>query len=156
MDWVTDSPNWLTGRRLPLSFRFHVAMAGGLGIGGNLLHWDGDELDEAAALIASYKEIRPVIQRGRLYRITTVDRDPLGAWQYLAADGSEVVLLGWWGPDQCGTRLFRPRLAGLDPAASYQDLAAGQEHRGASLMDVGLDLRAGAGFGSTLIRLRRR
>jgi Melibiase len=74
---VTDSPNWLTGRRLPLSFRFHVAMAGGLGIGGDLLHWDGDELDEAAALIASYKEIRPVIQRGRLYRIATVDRDPL-------------------------------------------------------------------------------
>jgi alpha-galactosidase len=155
MDWVTDSPNWLTGRRLPLSFRFHVAMAGGLGIGGDLLRWGQDELAEAAALIATYKEIRPVIQRGRLHRIASVGRDPLGAWQYLAADGSEVVLLGWWGPDQCGTRLFRPRLAGLDPAASYQDLDTGQEQPGASLMSTGLDVPAGADFGSTLIRLRR-
>jgi Glycosyl hydrolase family 36 C-terminal domain len=78
------------------------------------------------------------------------------AWQYLAADGSEVVLPGWWGPDQCGTRLFRPRLAGLDPAACHQDLDTGQEQRGATLTGAGLDLRAGADFGSTLIRLRRR
>ena len=37
--WVTDSPNFLTGRELPLSFRFHVAMAGALGVGGDLLRW---------------------------------------------------------------------------------------------------------------------
>lgn len=29
--WVTDSPNQLTGRVIPLAFRFHVAMAGVLG-----------------------------------------------------------------------------------------------------------------------------
>ena len=155
MNWVTDSPNWLTGRRLPLSFRFHVAMAGGLGIGGDLLGWSSDELAEAATLIASYKEIRPVIQRGHLYRVASLDSDPLGAWQYLARDGSEVVLLGWWGPDQCGTRLFRPRLAGLDSSASYLDPVTGQEYLGASLMDVGLDLGQTADFGSTLVRLRR-
>lgn len=31
--WVTDVPNQLTGRTVPLRFRFHVAMAGALGIG---------------------------------------------------------------------------------------------------------------------------
>jgi alpha-galactosidase len=153
--WVTDSPNFLTGRALPLSFRFHVAMAGALGIGGDLLRWDEDELAEAAELVARYKQIRPVIQRGHLYRIASARRDPVAASQYLAGDGSEVVVLSWWGPDQCGTRMFRLRLAGLDPAAGYEDEDTGEQHVGAALMNVGLPMPGGADFGSALIRLRR-
>ncbi|WP_371129702.1 alpha-galactosidase [Streptomyces sp. TLI_105] len=33
--WVTDAPNQLTRRTVPLRFRFHVAMAGLLGIGAS-------------------------------------------------------------------------------------------------------------------------
>jgi len=154
--WVTDSPNGLTGRRLALSFRFHVAMAGALGIGGDLLRWDPAELDEAAWLVASYKQIRPVVQRGSLYRIASLRAgDPLAASEYLDADGVQVVVLGWWGPGQCGSRLFRLRLAGLDPAGRYRDEDTGAEHRGAALMNVGLPLPGGPDFGSALIRLSR-
>jgi alpha-galactosidase len=153
--WVTDSPNFLTGRRLPLSFRFHVAMAGALGIGGDLLRWDAAELAEAARLVAVYKEIRPVIQRGSLYRVASARTDPVGASEYLSADGSEVVVLCWWGPGQLGGRLFRLRLAGLDPDARYTDADTGAEHLGAALMNVGLDQPGGADFGSALIRMRR-
>jgi alpha-galactosidase len=153
--WVTDSPNFLTGRRLPLSFRFHVAMAGALGIGGDLLAWDTGELAEAARLVAAYKEIRPVVQRGNLYRVASARTDPVGASEYLAADGSEVVVLCWWGPAQLGTRLFRVRLAGLDPDGRYTDAGSGTEHVGAALMNVGLELPGGGDFGSALIRLRR-
>jgi alpha-galactosidase len=153
--WVTDSPNFLTGRRLPLSFRFHVAMAGALGIGGDLLRWDAAELAEAARLVAAYKQMRPVIQRGSLYRVASLRTDPVAASEYLAGDGSEAVVLCWWGPDQLGTRLFRLRLAGLDPDARYTDADTGAEHVGAALMNVGLDQPGGADFGSALIRLRR-
>jgi alpha-galactosidase len=153
--WVTDSPNFLTGRRLPLSFRFHVAMAGALGIGGDLLRWDAAELAEAARLVAVYKEIRPVIQRGSLYRVASARTDPVGASEYLSADGSAVVLLCWWGPGQLRGRLFRLRLAGLDPDARYVDADTGAEHLGAALMNVGLDQPGGADFGSALIRMRR-
>jgi alpha-galactosidase len=153
--WVTDSPNFLTGRRLPLSFRFHVAMAGALGIGGDLLRWDAAELAEAARLVATYKEIRPVIQRGSLYRIASARTDPFGASEYLAADGSEAVVLCWWSPAQLGSRLFRVRLAGLDRDARYTDAGTGAEHLGAALMNVGLDLPGGGDFGSALVRLRR-
>jgi alpha-galactosidase len=158
MAWVTDSPNWMTGRRLPLSFRFHVAMAGSLGIGGNLLSWSEPELAEAADLIAAYKEIRPVVQRGRLYRIASVRRDPLGASEYLSDDGSEVVVLGWWGPGQCGTGLPRLRLAALDPDARYRDTGTGREHWGAALMQEGLQLPGSDEsftFGSVLTHLAR-
>ena len=158
MAWVTDSPNWLTGRRFPLSFRFHVAMAGSLGIGGNLLRWSEAELAEAADLVAAYKEIRPVIQRGRLYRLASTRRGSLGASQYLSGDGSQAVVLAWWGPDQCGPGLPRLRLAGLDPEARYRDAGTGREDWGAALMQEGLALPGDAGytFGSALVRLRRR
>ncbi|MFF3786927.1 alpha-galactosidase [Streptomyces sp. NPDC001933] len=61
---VTDSPNTATGRATPLRFRCHVAMAGALGLGGDLTRWSEEELDEAAALVARYKEIRPLVQHG--------------------------------------------------------------------------------------------
>jgi alpha-galactosidase len=157
MAWVTDSPNFLTGRKLPLSLRFHVAMAGALGIGGNLLDWSETDLAEAAELIAAYKEIRPVIQHGRLYRLASVLRRPLGASQYVAPDGARIVVLSWWGPHQGGIRPPRLRLAGLDPDARYLEAGSGVEHRGVTLMQDGLALPDGAGsaFGSTLIRLSR-
>jgi alpha-galactosidase len=152
---VTDSPNPLTGRELPLSFRFHVAMAGSLGIGGNLTSWDPAELAEAAHLVAEYKQIREIVQRGRLYRLASPRRDGLGASQYVR-DG-EVVVLAWWGPDQCGPGLPQLRLAGLEPSARYRDLRSGTSYDGAVLMGPGLTLPGDAGFvfGSALVRLVR-
>jgi alpha-galactosidase len=154
--WVTDSPNWLTGRALPLSFRFHVAMAGVLGIGGDLRTWSEPELAEAARLIAAYKQVRPVVQRGHLYRIASLAAGPVGASQYLSGDGAQVVVLCWSGPGRRGPPPPRLRLAGLDPAARYYDADTGSEHFGASLMNVGLDRPGGSDFGSALIRLSRR
>ena len=174
MAWVTDSPNYLTRRELPLSFRFHVAMAGALGVGGDLLRWTGAELNEAAELIALYKEIRPVVQRGRLYRLASVLPGSSGAGgvsgalgasgmsgspgafaasQYVAGD--DVVVLAWWGPQPCGARPPRIRLAALDPAARYQEVISGQEHWGAALLADGLAMpeETASMFGSALFRL---
>lgn len=79
MAWVTDNPNQITGRRYPLRFRFHAAMAGALGIGGDLTRWSPSELTEARDLAATYKAIRPVVQRGRPYRLASVGRDRIGS-----------------------------------------------------------------------------
>jgi len=153
--WVTDSPNFLTGRELPLSFRFHVAMAGALGVGGDLLGWTDAELAEAAELIAVYKEIRPVIQRGRLYRLASVLSGSFAASQYVADD--DVVVLGWWGPRPDVVRPDHVRLAGLDVTARYRDVGSGELHWGSALMAAGLALppESAATFGSTLTRLVR-
>lgn len=68
--WVTDSPNTqLNGRVSSLRFRFVSAMAGVLGVGGDLTGWSEEELAEAAGWVALYKEIRPVVQHGDLYRL---------------------------------------------------------------------------------------
>ena len=90
-----------------------------------------------------YKDIRPVIQRGRLYRLASVLHGPFGASQYVAGD--DVVVLGWWGPRQCGVR--------------YRDTGSGRQHWGSALMAEGLELPAetetASTFGSTLVRLVR-
>jgi alpha-galactosidase len=157
MAWVTDNPNHLTGRQFPLRFRFHSAMAGSLGIGGDLTRWSTAELAEAGDLIATYKAIRPVVQRGRLHRLASVSGDPLAACEYVAGDGSEVVVLAWWGPRAAGDPLPALRLRGIDPGARYRDAGTGREHWGAELMQQGLRLPADAefDFGSALVRLIR-
>lgn len=45
--WVTDVPNFLHGRTVPLRYRFHSAMAGILGVGGDLTKWSDADLAEA-------------------------------------------------------------------------------------------------------------
>ena len=151
--WVTDSPNPLTGREAPLSFRFHVAMAGALGLGGDLPRWDASELREAAAFVALYKEIRPVVQHGALYRLADPAESALTAVQYVLGD--EVVVFFFRRPADYGRPLTPPRLAGLDPAARYRD-QDGAVHHGAVLLSHGLDVDLpGSGYGSALVRLTR-
>lgn len=144
--WVTDSPNPLTNRSTPLAFRFHVAMAGALGIGGNLLEWSEQELNEAALLVEQYKQVRGTVQHGELYRLPD-------AVQYL--HGDDVTVLAWRLPSRHGAPAVPLRLAGLDPHARYRDLTTGHVHHGALLQGRGLETGLTDDYASTLIRLRR-
>ncbi|VVJ20057.1 Alpha-galactosidase (EC [Amycolatopsis camponoti] len=151
--WVTDSPNPTTGREAPLSFRFHVAMAGVLGLGGDLPRWSPDELDEAASLVALYKEIRPVVQHGQLYRLADPAKSALTAVQYVLDD--DVVVFFWRRPAEFARPVTPPRLAGLDPSARYRD-SGGVVHDGAVLLSHGLDVDLpGSGYASAVVRLSR-
>jgi len=155
--WVTDSPNVHTGRQLPLRYRFHVAMAASLGIGGNLTEWSSAELAEAKALVATYKALRPTVQHGRSYRLASTRTGTLGAVEYISRDGTDVVVLAW-----TGVRRFRPtlpshrvRLAGLEPSALYRDLETGRSYLGAVLEEIGVHFPDAADFSSMLLRLAR-
>jgi alpha-galactosidase len=143
--WVTDSPNPYTRRELPLDFRFHVAMAGVLAIGGSLGEWTPEELARSAELVADYKRIRPIVQHGRLYRLGR-------GLQYVLGD--QVAVLAF----QVARRFGEPEpplaLRGLDPAARYRDAVTGQIHHGAVLLTHGLPLAlAPHDHASTMIHL---
>ncbi|MEC3974026.1 alpha-galactosidase [Amycolatopsis sp. H20-H5] len=151
--WVTDSPNPLTGRDAPLEFRFHVAMAGVLGLGGDLSHWTAEDLAEAATLVARYKEIRPVVQHGQAYRLAGPASSALTAVQFVL--GGDVVALFWRRPADYGRPLVTPRFAGLDPAGRYRDVNSGVAHHGAVLLSHGLEVALpGSGYASALVHLR--
>lgn len=91
--WVTDSPNTqLNDRVSSLRFRFVSAMAGVLGVGGDLSEWTEEELAEARRWVDLYKEIRPLVQHGDLHRL----RPPSGglsAVQYVRGDETVVLAL---------------------------------------------------------------
>ncbi|MET7854614.1 alpha-galactosidase [Streptomyces avermitilis] len=151
--WVTDSPNTqLNGRVSTLRLRFVSAMAGVLGVGGDLAEWSEQDLAEARDWVSLYKEIRPVVQRGDLYRL----RPPTGglsAVQYV--HGDEAVVLAWLQAQHYGEPVARLRLRGLDPAATYECRETGEVHRGAVLLHHGLRTGLRGDLDATVIRLRR-
>jgi len=150
--WVTDSPNVATARRTPLRFRFHVAMAGALGIGGDLAAWTEEELKEAAELIATYKRIRPAVQHGTAYRLA--GHGALTAVGYAYED--QFVVLAWCPSRAYGHEPAPLRLAALDPGAWYQDQDTGAVHSGAVLLGSGLPLALPRGdHASALVHLVR-
>ncbi|GAQ62274.1 alpha-galactosidase [Streptomyces scabiei] len=151
--WVTDSPNnQLNGRVSSLRFRFVSAMAGVLGVGGDLTEWTEEELAEAGEWVELYKQIRPVVQRGDLYRL----RPPTGglsAVQYV--HGDEVVVLAWLQAQHYGEPPAPLRLRGLDPTETYECRETGEVHRGAVLVHHGLSTGLRGDFDAKVIRLRR-
>jgi alpha-galactosidase len=151
--WVTDSPNnQLNGRVSSLRFRFVSAMAGVLGVGGDLSEWTEAELAEAREWVALYKEIRPLVQHGDLHRL----RPPTGglsAVQYVRGD--ETVVLALLQAQHYGEPVPALRLRGLDPTPSYVCLETGEVHRGAVLLHHGLRTGLRGDLDATVLRLRR-
>ncbi|MEV0096735.1 alpha-galactosidase [Streptomyces sp. NPDC050738] len=151
--WVTDSPNTqLNGRISSLRFRFVSAMAGVLGVGGDLTEWTEDERAEARGWVELYKKVRPVVQGGKLYRL----RAPAGglsAVQYVRDD--TVVVLAWLQAQHYGEQPPAVRLKGIDPSASYECLDTGAVHRGAVLLHRGLRTGLRGDLDAAVFRLRR-
>ena len=151
--WVTDSPNTqLNGRVSTLRFRFVSAMAGVLGVGGDLTEWTDEELAEARTWVALYKEIRPVVQRGELYRLRAPEGG-LSAVQYTYGD--ETVVLAWLQAQRFGEPVAPLRLRGLDPTAAYENRETGEVHRGAVLLHHGLRTGLRGDLDAMVLRLRR-
>lgn len=120
MAWVTDSPNWANGRATTLDYRFLSSMQGGLGIGANLNHWTDEDFAKASRWISAYKSIRPIVQRGQLYRLIRPDAGhDTSATFYVSQDREKAVLFqmlrgSMWRDNP---PMILPR--GLDPARIY-------------------------------------
>jgi alpha-galactosidase len=153
--WVTDSPNaMLNHRASSLRFRFLSAMAGVLGVGGDLVKWTEAELAEARDWIALYKRLRPVVQYGDLYRLRAPGAvDGFSALQYVRGD--ETVVLAYLHAQRFGAPQPPLRLHGLAPAATYQDLVSGEIHRGAVLAHRGLRTRLGGDLDAAVFHFRK-
>ena len=93
---VSASPNHQTKRETPFKFRFDVAMQGRLGIELDPAKMSNQEREFATRAIASYKEIRPVVQLGDLYRlISPFEHKCISALMYASPDKSKLVVYAY-------------------------------------------------------------
>ncbi|MGN0741358.1 MAG: GH36 C-terminal domain-containing protein, partial [Candidatus Fimadaptatus sp.] len=95
--------------------------------------------DEVAAQIARYKQLRPLVQRGRFLRLMDPFAGPYTAWMTVAEDGSEFA--AWfYKPEALPEEAYiNVRLSGLESGARYRS-DDGRELSGAALMNLGLPL----------------
>jgi alpha-galactosidase len=129
-------------------------MCGALGVGGHLLRWTDAQRAQAARLIALYKDIRPVVQGGDLYRLHSPLDSAFSAVQYLSKDRAEGVLFAFrtYSPDP--VQSFSLHLRGLEAGAYYEVEGVPGIRSGLALMQDGLRVELG-NFQSALRRIRR-
>lgn len=149
--WVTDSPDGLTGRSVPLSFALHAAMCTSLGIGKNLNTMGEPERKLLKEQIAVYKNIREEVQLGSLYRLNSFERDGYGAVQY-QKDGRNVAF-AFLVQGRYGKAAYRIRLRNLREEGKYRVNLQGREFvkSGAFLMRYGIEIRLTGDYDSCMI-----
>jgi alpha-galactosidase len=148
--WVTDSDP----KYLPLEFAFHVSMAGTLGVGANLLHWDETQRQTAKRLIEQYKDIRQIVQFGHQYRLRSAFTGAFSSLMYVAKDQSEAVLFAFRTHLPEPVTLPTIKLQGLEPQSLYEVEGVTGARSGAAWMHIGLDLQL-QDFRSAVFKIRR-
>jgi alpha-galactosidase len=160
--WVTDVPNYLDRRVVPLKFRFLVAMQGALGVGNNLTKWSSEDFEEATRLVGFYKTVRTTVQHGKLYRLRRPEGSEDSQVEYVAEDGSQAVLFAYLQAQHYGLAEPLIRLDGLDRKANYRitpldkDKYVGETVvSGAILAGHGIELKLAGDYDSTAVVIER-
>jgi alpha-galactosidase len=129
-------------------------MAGALGVGGNLLAWTDAELATARAHVERYKQIRPIVVAGDLYRLASPHEGPVSALMYVSKDKGEAVLFAFRLLPTRIVRQSRIRLAGLEPDGIYAVEGQPEPLSGRAWAERGIALSLGD-LSSALLHIRR-
>ena len=117
---IASSPNHQTFRTIPLKYRIDVAMSGRLGMEIQPTNMTDEEKALAKKAISEYKEIRPVVQFGDLYRLhSPYEKDGVASLMYVTETKDEAVFYWWKTETFCNQHLPRIRMAGLNPDRMY-------------------------------------
>lgn len=164
---VSASPNHQTHREIPLKFRFDVAMTGRLGIEMQPKDLTDAELAFARNAISIYKDIRPVIQFGDLYRlISPYENRGIASLMYSSEDQKRAVLFAFNLKESLTYRFPPLKLRGLDPEKNYKVFEINTERQtsrlpfnnqiftGDYLMKSGIQINMRSAFQSVVIELK--
>jgi len=149
---ISAVPNHTVFRTTSLKMRIDVAMSGRLGMEIQPKNMTDEEKDLCKKAIAEYKEIRPIIQFGDLYRLVSpYDHEGLASLMYVKENKDEAVFF-WWKTEQFqNEHLPRVKMAGLDANKMYtvHELdridnnplyCEGKSYSGKFLMEHGLEM----------------
>lgn len=117
---ISNAPNHQTFRTIPVKYRADVAMSGRLGMEIQPKNMTEEEKDFCRKAIASYKEIRPIVQFGDLYRLLSpYDRKGSASLMYVTPEKDKAVYYWWKTETFVNQQLPRIPMAGLDPDKNY-------------------------------------
>jgi len=163
---VSTSPNHQTQMMLPLKFRFDVAMSGRLGMELQPKDIVGDDYKQAKKAIEDYSKIRPVVQLGDLYRLTSpYSGTDWASLMYVSKDKKEAAVFAYSLNYHGRTTFLEEKLKGLDPNKTYKIVELnkkpdsstfaydGQSFTGEYLMKVGIRINIGDAFASSVLML---
>ena len=149
---ISATPNHTVFRTTSLKYRIDVAMSGRLGMEIQPKNMTDDEKALCRKAIGEYKQIRPIVQFGDLYRLVSpYDRQGLASLMYVNEQKTQSVFFWWKTESFQNEHLPRVKMAGLDPNKIYKvrelnriDLrpmdVEGKTFSGAYLMSHGLEM----------------
>jgi alpha-galactosidase len=117
---ISAAPNHQTFRTIPLKFRIDVAMSGRLGMEIQPKNMTDEEKDLCRKAISQYKEIRPVVQQGDLYRLVSpYDKLGVASLMYVKQDKSQAVFYWWKTETFVNQQIQKVLMDGLNPDKQY-------------------------------------
>ena len=149
---ISAVPNHTVFRTTALKYRIDVAMSGRLGMEIQPKNMTDEEKALCKKAITEYKEIRPIVQFGDIYRlISPYDKKGVASLMYVAEDKDRAVFYWWKTESFQNEHLPRVKMAGLNPDKMYTirelnrvDLhpldIEGESFSGAYLMNHGLEM----------------
>lgn len=118
---VSATKNHQTGRTTPIKYRFDVAMSGRLGMEIQPKDMTDSEKEFSKRAIASYKNIRPVVQLGDLYRLVSpYDNKNLASLMYVTPEKNRSVVFVYKTSHLIDIKLPIVKLDGLDGGKMYK------------------------------------
>ena len=149
---ISATPNHTVFRTTSLKYRIDVAMSGRLGMEIQPKNMTDEEKTLCRNAIAEYKQIRPVVQFGDIYRLVSpYDKKGLASMMYVNEQKDKAVFYWWKTESFQNEHLPRVKMAGLDASRRYKvhelnriDVrpldCEGQSYSGEYLMTRGLEM----------------
>ena len=149
---ISAVPNHTVFRTTSLKYRIDVAMSGRLGMEIQPKNMTDEEKALCRKAISEYKEIRPVVQFGDLYRLVSpYDNQGLSSIMYVSEAKNKAVFYWWKLANFYNVHLPRVKMAGLDENKIYKvkelDVidnkpldCEGKSYSGKYLMEHGLEM----------------
>lgn len=135
---VSADKNHQTGRCIPLKFRFDVAMSGRLGMEIQPKDMSKEDKEFAKRAIAAYKDIRPIVQFGDLYRLVSpYENKGVSSLMYVTPEKDRAVFYVYKISHFVNMVIPNVQMNGLDPQKMYRlvDLTAVKEDKPCALHD---------------------
>lgn len=117
---ISATPNHTVFRTTSLKYRIDVAMSGRLGMEIQPANMTEKEKDLCRKAISEYKEVRPVVQFGDLYRLVSpYDGKGVASLMYSSEEKDRAVFFWWRLTNMYDEHPLRVRMDGLDPEKVY-------------------------------------